>query len=66
MDVRLDQPAAAQAPFGVVGRRVTDQIGLDRGDAAALEADVDQRIMAAGDTRIADNEIDHAFTGNGT
>ena len=60
MDVRLDQPAAAQAALGVVGRRVADEVRLDRRDAAVLEADVGQRIVAAGDTRVADHEIDHA------
>ena len=48
MDVRLDQAAAAQAAFGVVRRRIADEVRLDRRDAALLEADVGRRIVAAG------------------
>ena len=47
MDMRLDQPAAAQATRGVVGRRIADEVRLDRRDAALLEADVGRRVVAA-------------------
>ena len=59
MDVRLDQPAAGEAPFGVMGGRIADEIRLDGRDAAVLEADVGRRIVAAGDARVADHEIEH-------
>jgi hypothetical protein len=62
MDVGLDQPPAAQEPLGIVGGRVAHEVGLDRRNAALREADVGERVVVAGDARIADDGVDHAMT----
>jgi hypothetical protein len=56
MNVRLDEPARGEAAAGVVGGTVGRDLGLDGGDPALLEADVDAAIADAG---IPDDLVEH-------
>ena len=52
-------PPQHEAPLGVIGRAHRRRDLVHRRDAALLEADVGRRIVAAGDARVADHEIEH-------
>src|SRR5262245_41323360 len=47
MDVGLDQARAGEAALGIVRRCLGGNVGLDGGDTAAAEADVDELGTAA-------------------
>src|SRR6185437_3513822 len=53
------QPGAAEAPLRIVFARIAYELWLDRGDAAFLEADIERRLIAARETGVADDVIEH-------
>src|SRR6266702_3609110 len=65
MNMRLDQPAAAQAPLGVIGRRIADEVWLKRRDAAFRKADVGRGVGSAGKACVADHVINHCKNSRG-
>ncbi len=63
--MRFDQPATAQAPLGVIGRRIADEVWLKRRDAAFRKADVGRGFTSAGKTRVADYIVNHCKSSRG-
>ena len=60
MDVGLDQTCAAKTPLGIVREHIGLDTRLDRRDAPAGEADVDEvAIRGRRQARIANHEVEH-------